>query len=291
MRLRTLPLSLAGVLAGSAIVAQKETGFALIFLFAILTTVLLQILSNLANDYGDFQNGADNEGRIGPARAVQSGVITPQKMRMAIIVNAIMAFLAGIALLWTSFGARGEWVQFAVFFLIGIGAIAAAVRYTAGSNPYGYRGLGDISVMLFFGLVGVAGTFYLHEGDFTLKVLLPALSIGAFSTAVLNLNNMRDHLNDAQTGKRTLVVAMGFEKAKIYHITLIVAGWIMLGVFLFLFAHTPLMWLALIPLIIHLVHIKKVLGNTDPQALDPELKKVAISTFLVALILFVTSFF
>lgn len=291
MRLRTLPLSLAGVLAGSAVVTQKETGFVLIFLFAVLTTVLLQILSNLANDYGDFQNGADNEGRIGPARAVQSGVITPEKMRLAIIVNAIMALLAGIALIWTSFGARGEWVQFGVFFLIGLGAIAAAVRYTAGPNPYGYRGLGDISVMLFFGIVSVAGTFYLHEGDFTLKVLLPALSIGAFSTAVLNLNNMRDHLNDAQTGKRTLVVAMGYNKAKIYHITLIVSGWAMLGIFLLLFAQSQFMWFALAPLIIHLAHIKKVLGNSDPQALDPELKKVAISTFLIALILFVTSFF
>ena len=289
MRLRTLPLALSSVLAGSALVGHKNASFGVIVGLAVLTTVLLQILSNLANDYGDSQNGADNDGRIGPKRAVQAGIISPKSMFRAIIINAILAFLSGLALLWVSFGKGGHWLWLTGFLLLGLGAIAAAVKYTAGKNPYGYRGLGDLFVLLFFGLVGVAGTYVLHVGELSGAVFLPALAIGAFSTAVLNLNNLRDHQNDASAGKRTLVVIFGYSRARYYHLSLFVIAWSSLVAYLLWLAPSVWMALILVFLPLHVVHIKHVFSTTEPAKLDPELKKIALTTFGLAFILFVVS--
>lgn len=289
MRLRTLPLSVSGILAGAALVTSRDANFRISFVFALLTTVLLQILSNLANDYGDSQNGADNAFRVGPQRAVQSGAISSRAMKRGMIVTGVIAFLSGVALLWTSFGWRQEWVPFILFFLLGILAIIAAIRYTAGSNPYGYRGLGDVYVMLFFGIVGVGGSYYVLSGQVDLFVLLIALCIGALSTAVLNLNNLRDHEGDAKSGKITLVVKLGFRKAKIYHLLLFALAWTALILYLAFFNPHSWAWLTLVVLPLHAAHLAKIFRTTEPQKLDPELKKIALSTFLIGLILFITS--
>ncbi len=286
IRLRTLPLALSTILAGSAAAYPVEANFTPVLLLAILTTVLLQILSNLANDYGDFRNGADSEQRVGPRRTVEAGLISPGAMKRAMVITSLLAFSAGLLLLWYSFGRHGRWSELVLFIGLGIAAILGALFYTAGKNPYGYHGFGDLSVLLFFGFLGVGGTYYLHTGEISLAAFLPAMSIGFFSTAVLNLNNLRDHENDAVSGKRTIVVILGFDNAKIYHLLLVTMGWLSLLIYLTFFSNQALMWLALIPMPVHLFHCWKVWRTNDPRLLDPELKKVALSTFLVGLLLF-----
>lgn len=288
-RLRTLPLALASVLTGAAIANDADAGNGTALALIILTTVLLQVLSNLANDYGDSVHGADNDRRVGPARAVQSGAISVAAMKKGVITTAVLAFTSGLALLYVAFFAGGRTLEGFVFLSLGLLAIAAAVKYTAGSNPYGYQGLGDVSVLLFFGWIGVAGTAYVLGSTFSLELLLPATAIGSFAAAVLNLNNLRDHINDAASGKRTLVVKMGFEKAKAYHLGLFLLGWTTLLVWLIAFNASNGRWLIGMLLVVHIAHLRKVFTTLEPALLDPELKKIALSTFLISAILFITS--
>lgn len=289
MRLRTLPLSLSSILVGSALVSDKSAPFVSILILALLTTITLQILSNLANDYGDTQNGADSSERIGPARAVQSGKISSTQMKRAMLVSVILAFVLGVALIFTSFSQSNNWVLILVFLLLGIAAIAAAVKYTAGKNPYGYRGMGDLFVFLFFGLVGVGGTYFLLQNNLPWSVLLPAITIGAFSAAVLNLNNMRDIHSDSKAGKKTLVVILGASRAKAYHFMLLIIGWLSLAFYLTFFRTTDWMWMSLLFLPFHFKHLLKVYKVSEPSEFDGELKLIAFSTFGVSLILFIAS--
>lgn len=215
-RLRTLPLTLSsivmgGFLAQGVFMFRKE-----VFFLAVLTTLLLQILSNFANDYGDTQNGADTAGRVGPQRAVQSGAITPKEMFRGIIFMGILAFVSGICLIYTAFGGFGS-KYFWIFLGIGLLSILAAYMYTAGKRPYGYVGLGDISVFVFFGLVGVVGSYFLYTLQFDPKVLLPATACGALAAGVLNINNIRDINSDQKAGKITIPVLLGRKKAIVYH--------------------------------------------------------------------------
>ncbi|MDG1262837.1 MAG: 1,4-dihydroxy-2-naphthoate octaprenyltransferase [Flavobacteriales bacterium] len=289
MRLRTLPLSLSSILVGGAIVSFKPGSFALILTLAILTTIALQVLSNFANDYGDTQNGGDTDDRIGPQRAVQAGTISPSQMKKAMLLTGVVAFGLGLALIFFSLQGNDNWWLIALFIALGLGAIGAAIKYTAGKNPYGYRGLGDVFVFLFFGLIGVGGTYFLIQQDVTWEMILPAITIGAFATAVLNLNNMRDITSDALTGKRTLVVMLGAAKAKRYHFALVIIGWLSLSVFLVLFSKSPWMWLSMLPILLHIKHLAKVARTTEASDFDPELKVMALSTFVVSLLLFGTS--
>lgn len=199
IRLRTLPLALSSILIGSFLAAFEGSFRWEVFGLAAVTTIFLQVLSNLANDYGDSVHGADSLERKGPIRAVQSGIISLPEMKRAMIVLAICSFLSGIALLYL---ALGDWKLFLLFLGFGLLAIYAAITYTSGSNPYGYIGLGDISVFAFFGLLGVVGTYFLHSLDFDWLVMLPAVSLGCFSTAVLNINNIRDIDSDIKAGKK-----------------------------------------------------------------------------------------
>ena len=192
-----------------------------VFGWALLTTLLLQVLSNFANDYGDTRNGADSGERIGPVRAVQSGEITEKQMITAIVITATAAFISGICLLYTAFGGFSSF-YFRLFVGLGLLAIAAAYTYTAGKRPYGYAGLGDLSVFLFFGIVGVTGSYFLHTLHFEWALLLPAAACGALATAVLNINNIRDMASDEKAGKITLPVRLGREKAGVYHWFLLV---------------------------------------------------------------------
>jgi len=282
-RLRTLPLAFSSIITGMALSAERGSAPWDLFILAIITTLLLQVLSNLANDYGDFQNGADNVARIGPSRAVQQGWISPKAMRSAIILITILAILSGIYLLYRAFSGAIS-LHFLLFLLLGIFAIAAAIKYTTGKNPYGYQGLGDVSVLFFFGVLGVTGSYFLFNSSFDYIALLPALSIGCFSTAVLNLNNMRDIENDEVSHKITLAVRLGNKKAKVYHFSLILFAWLSITSYLFIQSDEILDWLCLLAMPPFLIHLLKVKKAKSAAQFDPELKKVALSTFLFSLL-------
>lgn len=284
-RLRSLPLSLSGIFVGTSLAWGKGFFRWEVFAFALLTTMLYQILSDYANDYGDAQKGTDNENRVGPKRAIQSGEMTLSEMKKVIYFVLVLAFIATILLLWFAFGK--EKLGFSIlFFLLGISAMVAAIKYTIGRNAYGYLGLGDVFVFIFFGLVSVLGSYGLFVQSYQWKLALPAVGIGLFSTAVLNLNNMRDIQNDSQMGKKTLVTILGASLAKYYHYLLILGGMISFLLFSILsweFGWSCLYVLGFIPLIFHLFYVKSV---SEAYQYDSQLKVVALSTFLIALLFF-----
>ena len=292
-RLRTLPLSVSGIIVGSMYALAHPTDEILtptdvfnwrLFGFAILTTLGLQILSNFANDYGDGIKGTDNEDRIGPKRAIQSGVITPAAMKRAIIITSFLTLLSAIALIYYAFGDTN--IYYSVFYLVlGILAILSAIRYTVGNTAYGYRGYGDVFVFVFFGLVSTLGVNFLYSKQIDFELILPAMAVGFLSVGVLNLNNMRDEASDKKSGKNTVVVKIGGEKAKKYHYFLIGGAMVLTLVFAIISEFKfdqYLFLLAYIPLTKHLITVSK---NQEPRVLDPELKKLALSTFALSVLL------
>lgn len=283
-RLRTLPLSASGVILASAIAWSGNNGKMSVFIWALTTTLLLQILSNIANDYGDYAHGTDNDKRVGPQRALQSGKIKAKSMRLAIIVIAILALLSGIILLISAFSQIIS-LAFFVFFITGIVAIIAAVKYTVGSKPYGYKGFGDLFVFVFFGIVAVLGTYILHTHTFNKLVLLPATAIGLLSTGVLNINNMRDIENDIACKKNTLATRLGFKKAKIYHLLLIITAIICLIIYLLPLIKGVYILLLLLPIGLLLWHLKVILTAKCPANIDPQLKLLSLTTFLFSIII------
>lgn len=287
MRLRTLPLAFSSIIAGSSLAIINQHFDGVIFSLALFTTLCLQILSNLANDYGDFVNGVDNDDRVGPERALQSGIISKGAMKVGLYVSATCAFISGISLIAYSFGVENKF--FMLFLLLGIGAIAAAIKYTVGKNPYGYMGLGDVFVFLFFGLVGVGGSYFLFNANFDTVILLPAITIGCLSMAVLNLNNMRDREADAKVGKRTLAVKLGRQNIIVYHTIIVAVALLSAASFAFFTYKNVFSFLPLVITLPMLLNVKKVVGHIEPQSLDPELKKVALSTFAYSLLLLIVS--
>lgn len=281
-RLRTLPLALSSVALGSFVAYYDGAFNPKVAILAGLTTLFLQILSNLANDYGDFIHGVDNDGRTGPRRAVQSGMITPLAMKAAVLIFIGLSLFTGLWLIYE--GLKGQAISVNMLFLIlGLGAIAAAVRYTIGKNPYGYSGLGDLFVFLFFGLAGVMGTYYLHAHTLNWEILLPAAAMGFLATGVLNLNNMRDRENDRQSGKYTLVVRMGIEKARWYHLFLLM-GSVAAGLaYMIINYHSPFQMLFLITIPLLWLNISGVFHNRIPEELDPYLRKLALASLLFSL--------
>ncbi len=282
-RPRTLPLALASILTGGFLAKANGQFNGAVVALAALTTILLQILSNLANDYGDSQNGADSVHRQGPQRAVQSGAITPAEMKRAMWAFGLAALASGIALLLVALGFAGVWVLLA-FFVLGLSAIWAAVNYTAGSNPYGYAGLGDISVFLFFGIVGVCGTYFLQTQTLPLAVLLPAAALGCFATAVLNVNNIRDIVSDKLAGKITVPVRLGPQHARRYHWLLLVLGVGAATVYVALTYHSPWQWLFLLSLPLFLFNGRQVWARQESMKIDPLLKQMAMSTLAFTLL-------
>ena len=281
-RLRTLPLALSATILGSFLGYAENRVIWSVFIFGSLTTLFLQILSNLANDYGDARKGTDNEQRLGPLRVTQTGLVTARQMQLMIILFVVLSLVSGSLLIW--FGLRGGdlWC-YAVFFLLGFSAIFAAIKYTIGRKPYGYVGFGDIMVFIYFGILGVAGTYFLHTQSFHLTILLPASSIGLLSVGVLNLNNMRDHENDAMNGKNTLVVRMGVPWAKVYHVILLFTAFLMGLAFTIIHFESYYQLIFLLPLPLLASDIKKVITNTVPVELNAELKKLAVATLLFSL--------
>ncbi len=289
-RLRTLPLASACVLTGAAVgYSPPSDRFYPVFVVALITVLLLQVLSNYANDLGDAENGADGAERLD--RAVASGRITPEAMRRAVMVLAAITFATGLYTVWLALSGTGMFGSALLLIVAGIAGIAAAYSYTAGKNPYGYRGLGDLAVLVFFGWVGVSGTAFLTSGEWNWAWMLPGTFTGCMSVAVLNLNNMRDQERDAQVGKQTLVTRMGFARSKQYHLALFLVGWAALLMFtLFLEADEwrGMMWIGLFSLV-HVKHLLFVHQTQIPSELDGELKKIALSTAVIALFLFLAA--
>lgn len=279
-RLRTLPLSVSGIIVGSAYAHYQGYSDWSIVILALLTTLGLQVLSNYANDYGDGVKGTDVN-RIGEKRLVAAGVITAEQMKKAVIITAFLTFIIALLLIYVAFG-KENFALSLIFILLGIGSIGAAIKYTVGKSAYGYSGFGDVFVFIFFGLVSVIGSNFLFTHFIDWKLFLPATAIGLLSVAVLNLNNMRDIENDKIAGKNTLVVKMGLKWAKYYHQIIIVLGMICFMIFAILIETSTLPILIInIPIILHMNKVDKSQNYED---FDPELKKVAISTFALSIL-------
>lgn len=276
-RLRTLPLALACISMGSILAYTDGKMDWAIAILSLVTTLFLQILSNLANDYGDAKSGVDGDNRKGPSRSVQTGEISAKAMFNAIIVFGILSFVSGCLLLFTGLDIN---LTFFIFLFIGLLAIAAAVKYTMGENPYGYSGFGDISVFLFFGIIGVLGTYYLHAGTINFAAILPALTCSFFAVAVLNVNNIRDIESDKINGKNSIPVRIGRNKAVIYHLSLLITGMLCSLIYVLIDYKGPFQFLFLlvIPLLYKNGYAVKTLH--DAQKLDPYLKQMAITTLL-----------
>jgi 1,4-dihydroxy-2-naphthoate octaprenyltransferase len=283
-RLRTLPLSISGILVGSAYAYYQDKFEWIIFLLALLTTLSFQILSNFANDYGDGIKGTDAN-RIGEKRLVASGEITSAQMKKAIIINGIIAFVLAVALIYFAFG-QENFVYSLTFLVLGIASIAAAIKYTVGNDAYGYSGFGDVFVFIFFGLVAVIGSNFLYSKSMDIKLFLPAIAIGMLSTAVLNLNNMRDVENDKISNKNTLVVKKGLKWAKNYHHFLILFSFVCF--FVFSLSVDKKILPSLIIFIFFLKHLEKVRKSEKHEDFDPELKKVALGTFALSILIWIS---
>lgn len=284
MRLRTLPLSVSGIILGSCFAYYNGHFETLVFVLAIFTTISLQILSNLANDYGDGVKGTDNENRVGPERALQSGVITPKEMFEAIRFNILVVIVLTVMLIWMAFGSS-NFLYIFLFLILGGFSIYAALKYTMGETPYGYRALGDVYVFVFFGLVSTIGSYVLYMHTIDHVVILPAIALGFLSVAVLNLNNMRDIESDEKSNKITLAVKLGLPRAKNYHYFLIIGAILVTVVFSVLYYVEPYNFLYLIAFIPIIIHVKKIKVAHSPNDFDSQLKVVALSTFLVSILL------
>lgn len=279
-RPRTLPLAIASIAMGGFLASFSGSFDWVVFILTIGTTISLQILSNLANDYGDSIHGADHHQRVGPARMVQSGKISINSMRLGMRMMMVITLIWGVALLAYSMGI--EHPAFYPFLILGIIAMAAAVNYTSGSKPYGYQGLGDLSVVIFFGLVAVLGSYYLQTLRYEWINLLPALSCGCFATAVLNVNNIRDIQSDRQAGKRSVPVRIGRQAATYYHWILLATGLVCSALFVGIDYRSPWQWLFL--LIIPLLYVNgRAITIKQGHDLDPYLKQLAFTTLFYVL--------
>lgn len=293
-RLRTLPLSVSGIIVGSYLgteylnsISESSSRIIVwstpILWLAILTTIGFQVLSNFANDYGDGIKGSDKN-RTGEARMVASGAISPKQMKLAMIVTSTITLIIALVLIYVAFD-KDNFGYSILFFALGIASIIAAIKYTVGKSAYGYSGFGDVFVFVFFGLVSVVGSYFMYTKFINFEIFLPAISVGLLSTAVLNLNNLRDREEDIKNDKNTLVVKLGTEKAKKYHYFLIITALVSTIIYVFLDFTSVYQLVFLVAFIPLLKNIKTVAQNKVPAELDTELKKVALSTFLFAILL------
>lgn len=280
-RPKTLPLAIACILCGSAVAIQSPQFSNLLMVLAVITALLLQILSNLANDYGDALKGTDSDARIGPKRAMQQGLVTPKAMKKVITFNVILTIAVGLALVFTAFDKTADILTF-----MGLGALSilASIFYTIGNKPYGYQGLGDLSVLIFFGWIGVAGSFYLQTGTLNSMVLLPATACGLLAVCVLNINNLRDIDNDRACGKYTLIVRIGPQSGRIYHQFLLFFAYLCFALFALFDQTNAFGWLFLLSLPLAIKHGRAVWLSSKPEDLRPmmgDMLKLALLTNLL----------
>ena len=281
-RLRTLPLALSSILMGTLLAVSHGHFNTIVFLLGVLTTIFLQILSNLANDYGDAKSGIDGADRKGPSRTVQSGLITREDMKRMLYVFVLLSLLSGVALIVLALG--DQWLKGLLFFVLGLGAIAAAINYTVGKSPYGYSGWGDLFVLLFFGFVGVMGSYFLLSGQWVPMLIFPAISTGLFSVAVLNLNNIRDIESDRKNGKFSIPVRLGRSRAVIYHYLLLVLGMVSAITYVIFEGTAWYSWAFLLVVPLLIVNARAVSVKKEASDLDPYLKQMAISTLIFVLL-------
>ncbi|MEN8224106.1 MAG: 1,4-dihydroxy-2-naphthoate polyprenyltransferase [Bacteroidota bacterium] len=277
-RIRTLPLAFSSVLMGSCLAIASEAFHWIVIWLSVVTTLLLQILSNLANDYGDGVKGTDNGMRLGPTRAIQSKEISPKSMRRGILLFVILCLIFGIWLIYEALGS--DWLTGLLFLSLGVVSIVAAIKYTVGNNAYGYAGFGDIFVFVFFGLIAVMGTYYLNALSLNWFILFPAASMGFLSTGVLNLNNMRDIDNDRKSAKKTLASQMGIKRAMIYHVVLISGALLTALTYSFITYSSPWNFIYLITLPLFILDLRQIIKTSENEKLDPFLRNLALSTLL-----------
>jgi 1,4-dihydroxy-2-naphthoate octaprenyltransferase len=292
-RPRTLFLAVGTTICGTALAMKVDTLSAegdkcslLVFILTTITAILLQLLSNLANDLGDYQHGTDITGkRVGPTRAVQSGVISPKQMKTAVYITMGLSALAGLALIFVALQFM-NYMYILLFLILGAAAIYAAIKYTSGKNPYGYKGLGDIFSFLFFGPVPVVGTYFLHTHSITVDFSpwLPAIGLGLMSAAVLNINNMRDMENDKESGKITIPIRIGLEKAKIYQLLLIVGTILCFTIYGIIYLSEWFQFLYIAVFVLFVIIIRNIFVIKENRLLDPYLKYTSMSTFLLSLV-------
>ncbi|QKJ89018.1 1,4-dihydroxy-2-naphthoate polyprenyltransferase [Paramixta manurensis] len=282
LRLRTLPLAFASIINGSALAWWQGHFTPSIALLTLLTAGLLQVLSNLANDYGDTLKGSDTQQRIGPLRGMQKGAITPMQMRSALAITVVLTIFSGVSLIVLACETLSDMLG---FLLLGALAICAAIAYTVGKKPYGYLGLGDLSVLIFFGWLGVLGSEYLQTQHFSSLALLPATACGLLAAAVLNVNNMRDIETDGQHGKYTLAVRLGAQNARRYHVALLAAAWLCFALFALFTRQGVASWLFLLATPLLYKQMRYVLRETSAQAMRPMLEKT-VKVALLTNILF-----
>lgn len=275
-RLRTLPLGVACVALGSFLSLYKGQFDPLICFLTTFTILALQVLSNFSNDYGDSVHGADNDLRVGPSRTVQSGAISKSQMKTALYVTGFVCLISGLALLYAAHLPLSILIG---FLILGLFAIIASLNYTVGSKPYGYSGLGDLFVLIFFGWIGITGSFYLQTKIFDWQMLLPATTCGLFAVAVLNINNIRDIISDTKAGKRSIPVRIGRDRAIIYHWLLLLIGFLCSLIYVILnFEHSiQLLFLIIVPLL--LINASAIYTK-QAHELDPYLKQMALTTLL-----------
>ncbi len=282
LRPRTLFLAVATALSGSGIAYSTSKFSLLVFILTIAIATILQLLSNMANDLGDYQHGTDITGeRIGPQRTVQSGAITPTQMKRAIIIAIEMAAIVGVLLIYVALQFM-ELKYILLFLGLGLACIGAAIKYTAGSNPYGYKGLGDVFSFTFFGLVSVVGTYFLHTHVVDFMPWLPAIGLGLLTVAVLNLNNMRDVENDRKSGKITIPVRIGLKNAKIYHATLTFGAFACFIVYSVIYCTHWYQYIYLFCFIIFIKLLINIFKIKENRLLDPYLKYTSMGTFVLS---------
>jgi len=280
-RLRTLPLSLSGIIVGNGLAFSNVNFSWMIFILSLLTTISFQVLSNFANDYGDGVKGTDNDSRIGPPRILQQGLLTRKELKQGIQVCVFISLILAASLIFLTFGISNQLYSL-IFIGLALGAVIAAIKYTVGSNAYGYRALGDLFVLTFFGGVSVLGSLFLQTKLFTVEQILPAISIGLLSVGVLNLNNMRDIKTDKESNKITMAVLLGARYAKAYHLFLLLGA--VLTAVLYVKTNLKPSYLFMIAVLPMMIHLRRVLGYDNPKEFDPELKRLALSTFLFSIL-------
>lgn len=284
VRLRTLPLSVSGILIGNSLCFQHTEFSVTLFVLMLFTAISFQIISNFANDYGDGVKGTDNENRVGPKRVLQQGLLSRETLKKGIVIISLISLLLAFVLIFLAFGFN-SWNYILIFIGLSFASVWAAIFYTVGNKAYGYYGFGDLFVFLFFGGVSVLGAYFVQLKTFSYPAILLSLVVGFLSVGVLNLNNMRDIDNDAFVGKRTLVVIMGAAIAKKYHLFLLIVS-VSILVYVFSSVSIRFFWipyLAIIPLIVHFI---SVLKNSEPKFFDPELKKLSLSIFFLSILIF-----
>ena len=284
VRLRTLPLSVSGILIGNSLCFQHTEFSVTLFVLMLFTAISFQIISNFANDYGDGVKGTDNENRLGPKRVLQQGLLSREILKKGIVIISLISLLLAFVLIFLAFGFN-SWNYILIFIGLSFASVWAAIFYTVGNKAYGYYGFGDLFVFLFFGGVSVLGAYFVQLKTFSYPAILLSIVVGFLSVGVLNLNNMRDIDNDAFVGKRTLVVIMGAAIAKKYHLFLLIVS-VSILVYVFSSVSIRFFWipyLAIIPLMVHFI---SVLKNSEPKFFDPELKKLSLSIFFLSILIF-----